>query len=220
MSAALQAVSAQLSPALSLLLWILIAWQALSGRIPSPFTSRSSFHEKPYDWHHLNAWEWIYIIYSVAAHVSACLIFPARLCWSTWHMVDEIRLAKYDAAEVSRPYADSEAASSIDDKASLMSLSAASSASATPEAPLSRASTPSSKVGAAGGYEDADTVIHAIIIPNYKEDMDTMRETLAVLASHVLAKSSYDVSRKCHTCHIRFPKVEGRWKRRVSTLET
>lgn len=39
-----------------------------------------------------------------------------------------------------------------------------------------------------------DTVIHAIIIPNYKEEVDTLRETLDVLASHPQARGCYDVS--------------------------
>ena len=101
-------------------------------------------------------------------------------------MTDEVRLAKYEAAEVMRPYAESEDSKSVDDKASLLSL-APSNASSTPDAPLSRVSTPKM-----GSFEES--VVHAIILPSYKEDMDTMRETLSVLASHILAKSSYDVS--------------------------
>ncbi|KIE01970.1 sphingomyelinase family, partial [Metarhizium majus ARSEF 297] len=47
-------------------------------------------------------------------------------------------------------------------------------------------------------YTDAteymeDAVIHAIIIPNYKEEMDTLKETLDVLASHSQARNCYDV---------------------------
>lgn len=38
------------------------------------------------------------------------------------------------------------------------------------------------------------SIIHAIIIPNYKEELDTLRETLEVLASHPQAHYSYDVS--------------------------
>lgn len=37
-------------------------------------------------------------------------------------------------------------------------------------------------------------VVHAILLPNYKEDLDTLRETLDVLASHAQARTSYDVS--------------------------
>lgn len=39
-----------------------------------------------------------------------------------------------------------------------------------------------------------ESVIHAIIVPNYKEEMDTLRETLEVLASHPQARETYDVS--------------------------
>ncbi|EFX04657.1 sphingomyelinase family [Grosmannia clavigera kw1407] len=46
-------------------------------------------------------------------------------------------------------------------------------------------------------YENSETgldhIIHAIIIPNYKEEMDTLRETLDVLASHPRARSGYDI---------------------------
>ena len=104
-------------------------------------------------------------------------------------MTEEVRLAKYEAAEVTRPYAESEDAKSVDDKASLLSL-APSNASSSSDGPLSRVSTPKM-----GTFEEiAESVIHAIILPSYKEDLDTLRETLSVLASHILAKSSYDVS--------------------------
>lgn len=60
---------------------------------------------------------------------------------------------------------------------------------------------PSSSSSDAGDYEteflsdaDAHHVIHAIIIPNYKEEVDTLRETLDVLASHPQARDCYDVS--------------------------
>lgn len=39
-----------------------------------------------------------------------------------------------------------------------------------------------------------NTIIHAIVIPNYKEETDTLRETLEVLASHPQARATYDVS--------------------------
>lgn len=37
-------------------------------------------------------------------------------------------------------------------------------------------------------------VIHAIILPNYKEDLETLRTALHVLASHPRASSQYEVS--------------------------
>lgn len=37
-------------------------------------------------------------------------------------------------------------------------------------------------------------VIHAIVIPNYKEEIDSLKETLEVLACHPQAQTCYDVS--------------------------
>jgi hypothetical protein len=41
---------------------------------------------------------------------------------------------------------------------------------------------------------DSEEVIHAIIIPNYQEDIETLRLTLDVLASHPRACTQYKVS--------------------------
>jgi len=41
-----------------------------------------------------------------------------------------------------------------------------------------------------------DRVMHVIIIPNYKEDMDTLCETLDILASHSRAITQYKVKIK------------------------
>ena len=39
-----------------------------------------------------------------------------------------------------------------------------------------------------------DRIIHAVVVPNYKEENETLRETLEVLASHPQARNTYDVS--------------------------
>jgi hypothetical protein len=72
---------------------------------------------------------------------------------------------------------------------------------------LSRSATPVSQVSqldSEHGSEDsastlvgslsADEVIHAIILPNYAEDMETLTTTLNVLASHARAPTQYEVS--------------------------
>ncbi|KAK9312346.1 hypothetical protein V1522DRAFT_454258 [Lipomyces starkeyi] len=41
--------------------------------------------------------------------------------------------------------------------------------------------------------DDSGAPIHAIFVPNYTEHLDTLRETLSMLASHYMAHSSYDV---------------------------
>lgn len=44
-------------------------------------------------------------------------------------------------------------------------------------------------------YEVNDQeVIHAVILPNYGEDLHTLKTTLNVLASHPRARSQYEVS--------------------------
>ena len=192
-------------PALSLICWVFVSYQALCGIWPSLLYTPPHPHAQ---WRLFgaNAWELLYVVYSVAAHLCACVIFPARLCWSVWSLTGEVRRARAEAAEWARPYAESEvsagssgssvggASTLVDDKASLHSGLSASNAgyngSVTPDTPLSRVGTPR-----LGNFEElAESVVHAIILPSYKEDMDTMRETLSVLASHILAKTSYDVS--------------------------
>ena len=209
-------------PALSLLAWLLVSYQALWGRWPGSLASRSSSstsshldHQYDHQWRFLgaNAWELLYVVYSVLAHLSACVLFPARLCWAVFQLTGEVRRARAEAHEIARPYAESEASAAsssaassgagtagssggstlVDDKGSMLSLSAG---SQTPDTPISRAGTP--RMGDKSRFEDlAESVVHAIILPSYKEDLDTMRETLSVLASHVLAKSSYDVRSPC-----------------------
>jgi hypothetical protein len=48
-------------------------------------------------------------------------------------------------------------------------------------------------------------IIHAIILPNYMEDIATLRETLDVLASHRKARTQYEVGYELgQTFHIPF----------------
>jgi hypothetical protein len=42
--------------------------------------------------------------------------------------------------------------------------------------------------------DDLELVVHAILIPNYEEDIEGLTETLQVLASHPQASQVYDVS--------------------------
>ncbi|KAK4699504.1 uncharacterized protein P7C70_g6757, partial [Phenoliferia sp. Uapishka_3] len=45
--------------------------------------------------------------------------------------------------------------------------------------------------------EQFDALIHLIILPNYKETLSTLRETLSVLASHPAASDSYRICLAC-----------------------
>jgi hypothetical protein len=48
---------------------------------------------------------------------------------------------------------------------------------------------------------DGRRIVMAIVIPAYKESVDTMRETLDVLASHEGAPHSYDVRQELRSPH-------------------
>lgn len=49
------------------------------------------------------------------------------------------------------------------------------------------------------GYQSSPSeLIHVSIIPSYKESIETLQDTLKILASHRLAKSTYDVRRCAH----------------------
>jgi len=48
-------------------------------------------------------------------------------------------------------------------------------------------------------HSQEDSIIHAIILPNYMEDIGTLRETLEVLASHRKAKLQYEVGDRYNT---------------------
>jgi hypothetical protein len=52
-------------------------------------------------------------------------------------------------------------------------------------------------------HNKAASVTMAIILPSYKEDIEILESSLRVLASHRLARSSYDVGRCCmHECRV------------------
>lgn len=167
-------------PGFTIIIWITVTYQALGGRIPY-----SPQQDASYDWQRLNAWQVIYIIYSLIAHICACIIFPARLCYAVYHIVGELKAAKFEAMETVPSYQDSE--SDLDDKSSQTSLSGKT--LSVSDSSVSRVGTPKSSKFP----DDEDQVIHAIILPSFKETFDTMDETLSVLACHTMAKSSYDV---------------------------
>lgn len=49
-----------------------------------------------------------------------------------------------------------------------------------------------------GHQSSPSEAIHVSIIPSYKESLETLQDTLRVLASHRFAKSTYDVRRHAH----------------------
>lgn len=49
-----------------------------------------------------------------------------------------------------------------------------------------------------GHQSSPSEIIHVSIIPSYKESIETLQDTLRILTSHRLAKSTYDVRRYAH----------------------
>lgn len=125
----------------------------------------------------------VLVYYTIFVHVLG-LLFPVRLCWAIRSMTTNLKMAQ-SQAPTRRPatriqFRTSESESGYED-----SISSDCSES---EVELSTQSSFTTE----NEFED-ELLVHAIILPNYKEEMDTLRETLEVLASHQLARSSYEV---------------------------
>ncbi|RWA12269.1 hypothetical protein EKO27_g2839 [Xylaria grammica] len=135
-------------------------------------------------------WTLIFAYYCLTIHILVSS-FPIRSMWSIF--------------DISRCLERTARSKSLKDyklshrrRGSFTSLSSSETLTSSKELP-SPSSTASSEAGdtEAEFVPDSETgvdrVIHAIIIPNYKEEMDTLRETLDVMASHPLARDTYDV---------------------------
>ncbi|RFU30120.1 hypothetical protein B7463_g6226, partial [Scytalidium lignicola] len=132
---------------------------------------------------HLTPAQLIFVCYDLFVHVLASF-FPLRLCWSTWTLTQRLKAA--------------------------LARSRTSFKSGSKGGSIVRYKTFSSEFGYESGMSsDSDDselvystetgklynqlILHAIIIPNYKEGMDTLRETLEVLAHHARARTCYDI---------------------------
>lgn len=127
----------------------------------------------------------VFAYYSLFIHVLVT-IFPVRACWGIWDVTRSLKKAAAAATKL-RP-------AKTERKLSSSSLS-----SAETLAPSSSSSTLGDTEDLDSGYyadvePDLRRPIHAVLIPNYKEDIDVLRETLDVLASHPQARCQYDVS--------------------------
>jgi hypothetical protein len=170
----------------------LIYWSLSSEVVPGTFDFRShreiSDYKDPASLTHNGGW-WsvIFAYYSLLLHAMVVLVFPIRACWAVDSLTRGVQNVARNRALKDFKYSQQRRLSST-------SLSSA-------ETLTSQASTTSSEAGDIDSADsttdielDQDKIIHAIIIPNYKEDIDGLRETLDVLASHPQARSSYDVS--------------------------
>lgn len=136
------------------------------------------------------SWTYLFAYYCLLVHVLVCL-FPLRACWTVWTLTQSMkRAAQSDSLLDLKKLAsrrDSYASASSSD--TLISIQHDTTSSTTSEAGDCDPDFFTDGIPAA-----CDNVVHAIVIPNYKEESDTLRETLDVLASHPQAHYSYDVS--------------------------
>ena len=119
----------------------------------------------------------VYVYYTLFVHILGVL-FPLRLCWATRSMTRNLKMV------------------AIQQQASLFRASSKSRRGSEVGYEDSVASDSSDSIALSTLNEnewDDDPLVHAIILPNYKEDLDTLRETLDVLACHPQASSSYEV---------------------------
>ncbi|PHH55344.1 hypothetical protein CFIMG_007365RA00001 [Ceratocystis fimbriata CBS 114723] len=140
------------------------------------------------------AWTVVWAYYCLALHAMVA-VFPIRACYAISSITKAIR-------QRTRTYAVSTASKfPTDRRGSCISLNSFGFSTLVSPTVLSDSShTSSSSESTDGDFqpglceeEALSHVIHAIIVPNYKEEMETLRETLDVLASHPLASFSYDI---------------------------
>lgn len=127
----------------------------------------------------------IFAYYSLFIHILVT-IFPVRACWAIWDITKSLKNTTR-SKKLNSPKA----------RRTLSASSLSSTETLTPSLPSSSSSSDTEDV-ASGYYADGEVDQHhpiqAVLIPNYKEDIDVLRETLDVLASHPKARYQYDVS--------------------------
>ncbi|KAL7925026.1 glycosyl transferase family group 2 domain-containing protein [Trichoderma austrokoningii] len=136
-------------------------------------------------------WTVIFAYYCLLIHFMVAL-FPIRACWSIWSITKSLRqstqsraVQDYKTGGIRR----ASSASSITSSETLSSSDSDNVFSTASEFTDSESELfTTGKDGTQGG-----PIIHAIVIPNYKEEVEVLRETLDVLASHPQAHSCYDI---------------------------
>lgn len=161
-------------------------------KVRSPLTSSTVAAEPAASSTGAGIWTTIFAYYCLFIHVLVSM-FPIRSCWSIWDLTRSLK-------KIARSKALKDIKMSHRRRGSSTSLSSSETLTSSRDG-SAFSSSASSEAGDADlepfndGDAEPDSVIHAIVIPNYKEEVDTLRETLEVLASHPQARCAYDVSR-------------------------
>lgn len=136
-------------------------------------------------------WTYIFVYYCILVHVTI-FIFPVRACWAVWDLTQTLsRTTRNSLKDIKTQ--------STHRRGSYASVSSGETLITDTNGTSSTAASSEAGDIDMGMYTDGDLpktepVVHAIVIPNYKEEVDTLKETLEVLASHPQAHSTYDVS--------------------------
>lgn len=137
-------------------------------------------------------WTYVFVYYCIIVHL-AILGFPLRACWSIWELASTISRNR-SAADLRKPLPRRASYTSVSSSETLISdrngMSTTASSSEMGDVELEPTEMYTDGLDAA----KTEPIIHAIVMPNYKEEVDTLKETLEVLASHPNAHDSYDVS--------------------------
>lgn len=146
-------------------------------------------------------WTYLFSYYCLLIHVLVC-VFPLRACWTVWTLTQSLKRAaqSHSLLDLKKLASRRDSYTSVSSSETLISSHNGGCSSTTSEAGDIDPELYTDGVSGAG-----DNVIHAIVIPNYKEEHDTLKETLEVLASHPQAQDSYDVGfLLCHSQLSRF----------------
>ncbi|KAM0262366.1 hypothetical protein ACHAQJ_001835 [Trichoderma viride] len=135
-------------------------------------------------------WTFIFAYYCLLIHFLVAM-FPLRACWSIWSITRSLKQSAQSRAVKDYKNAGPRRHSSSYSVSSSETLTSSNSNGIS--SPDSESSDSEPELYIKDKVTSQGQIIHAIVIPNYKEEMDTLRETLDVLASHPQAQSCYDV---------------------------
>ncbi|EJT72757.1 hypothetical protein GGTG_09614 [Gaeumannomyces tritici R3-111a-1] len=171
---------------LILLSYYVVSHEAVRAQHAYKYQQQDNVKAEPLLTEGAGIWTSIWAYYCLLIHVLV-FSFSSRINWSLWDITRGVRKVSHNKALKDFKFAHRR-------RGSATSLSSSETLTS------SRASSTScSEAGdldiefCTDGDVAPDHVIHAIIIPNYKEEVDTLRETLEVLASHPQARNCYDV---------------------------
>ena len=171
---------------LALSYWV-ISKEATASRYGYKYQPQDSLSAPGYSPEGGGIWTSVFAYYCLFIHILVSAV-PLRFCWSILDLTASLKKTARSKTLQDFKFAH---------RRRLSSTSLSSSETLTSSHASSSASSEAGDIEPEF-YSDADVapdrVIHAIVLPNYKEEMDTLRETLDVLASHPQARNCYDVS--------------------------